>query len=240
MHTSRHATRTLILLTAMVAAACDREAPLGPIDAGPAFARANAASLIPLDEPFDALDPSVWQAGDHALGLGWLDPANVSVPGGLLHLKTPAGRRDGAEIASIERASGGIFEASMKCALPAGALCAFFLYEGVAGNRNDEIDIEIIAGTRRMMMTTWVRGRQTNHAEITLSFDPAAGFHVYSIEWAPGEVAFTADGVRVQRWTRKLPARAMKVYANAWWPTWLTSPLPTVDALLEIDWIMAR
>jgi beta-glucanase (GH16 family) len=240
MHPSRQLIRTLILLGAAVTTACDRGTPLGPTVEGPAFARTSANSLLPLDEPFDDLDPSVWQAGDHGLGLSWLDPANVSIAGGLLRLTTPAGTQDGAEIASVERAAGGTFEASMRCGLPGGALCAFFLYEGVQGNRNDEIDIEIIAGTRRLLMTTWVRGRQTNHTEITLSFDPAADFHLYGIERGSGEVAFTVDGVRVQRWTRKLPSRAMKLYANAWWPTWLTGPVPTADAHLEIDWIMAR
>jgi beta-glucanase (GH16 family) len=239
MQVIRDRTRILVLLTTVVTAACDRAAPLAPTGDGPAFARASAVSVIPLDEPFDTLDPAVWSAGDHGLGLGWLDPANVSVAAGELRLRTPAGTRDGAEIASVERAADGTFETSMRCALPAGALCAFFLYEGVPGNRNDEIDIEIIADTRRMMMTTWVRGRQTNHTEITLGFDPSANFHTYGIERAAGGVAFTVDGVRQQRWTRKLPGRAMKIYANAWWPTWLTSPLPAADGDLAIDWVRA-
>jgi len=96
-----------------------------------------------------------------------------------------------------------------------GSISAFFLYELVQ-RRNDEIDIEILNdGSRRILFTTWVAGKQTNHVELTLSFDPAAGFHDYRIEWSRRRVRFLVDGMLVQEWTAGVPRDAMYVMSNA-------------------------
>lgn len=234
-----HAGRTTpALLLAVLAVACSDDPIALPADesAGPGF----AVSFAPFSDGFDVFDASRWSAEEHPLGRGWLRSANVSVQSGILRLATPRSTYDGAEVASLERYGAGSFTARMRCALPAGSLCAFFLYEGVPGDRNDEIDIELISGTRTMWMTTWVRGRQTNHAEVTLPFDPAAEFHEYRIDYSSSEVAFRVDGMLHQRWTRKLPRRAMRLLANAWWPTWLSAPMPAQDAFMEIDRIDAN
>jgi len=224
-----------LVLLAVAGSAC---APDVTEPGGYGYPAAAVASTSFVDE-FDAWDPSRWIAGDHPLGNSMLRPSNVSVAGGVLLLRTPAGTRDGAEVRSVDRYTSGSFTAHMQCGLPVGALCAFFLYEYVPGNRNDEIDMEILAGTRRMMMTTWSRGRQTNHAEIDLPFDPAAGIHAYVIEWSAGRVRFLVDGVAVRTFTRRLPSRPMYIFANAWWPTWLTGTPPTAEAYLSIDRISA-
>jgi beta-glucanase (GH16 family) len=232
-NTTRSGAALFVMLMGL--AACTQDMPTAPDVSPPAFARPVPSSPLPFDDTFDSFDGTFWETGNHALGQSWLDPANVVASGGLLRLQTPAGTRDGAEIASRERVNGATLTARMRCGLPAGALCAFFLYEGVPGDRNDEIDIEILAATRRMMMTTWVRGRQTNHTEIQLPFDPSAGFHDYGIVWAGGNVAFTVDGSTVESFSRKVPSRAMRIYANAWWPVWLSGALPTGTTALEID-----
>ena len=63
--------------------------------------------------------------------------------------------------------------------------------------------------------TTWVAGKQTTHVELTLSFDPAAGFHDYRIEWSRRRVRFLVDGMLVQEWTAGVPRDAMYVMSNA-------------------------
>jgi beta-glucanase (GH16 family) len=199
--------------------------------AGPAAAVMSTAWV----DDFDMWDASRWIAGDHALGLSVLSPANVSVSGGALLLRTPAGTRDGGEIRSVDTYASGSFSARLRCELPVGAICAFFLYEFVTGNRNDEIDIEIPAGTRRMFVTTWVRGRQTNHTALDLPFDPAAGFHEYAIDWSSGRASFLVDGVLVHTFRKRIPSRPMHVFANAWWPVWLSGSPPATDAFLTID-----
>ncbi len=217
---------------AVLATACSQDV-LEPAPFGPAAAVSTSAWA----DDFDAWDPARWVAGEHPLGQSMLRPENVSVAGGTLWLRSPAGTRDGAEVRSVDNFEGGTFTARMKCGLPAGAICAFFLYEWVPGNRNDEIDFEILAGTRRLMMTTWQRGRQTNHAEITLPFDPALDFHEYRIEWGSRTVSFVVDGQVMRTFNRRLPSRPMHVFANAWWPTWLSGQPATTDTFLAVDWI---
>ena len=123
-----------------------------------------------------------------------------------------------------------------------GSISAFFLYE-LDQRRNDEIDIEILNNdksgeTGQILFTTWVGGKQTNHVEHTLSFDPAAGFHNYRIEWSRRRVRFLVDGVLMQEWTAGVPADAMYVMSNAWWPTWLSGPTLDTPRLHEIDRIV--
>lgn len=234
MFRSRTAAPVLALLV-MTASACSDDVIAPADDLEPAFAR--SASLT---DDFDAWDPGVWSAEEHPLGKGWFRAANVSVTGGMLHLTTPAGTYDGGEIASLDRFGGGTFTAVMRCGMPQGTLCAFFLYEGVPGNRNDEIDIEVISGTSTLWVTTWSRGRQTNHLEVTLPFDPAADFHQYTIEYGRKAVAFRVDGNLIATFTSELPHKSMKLLANAWWPTWLNQPPASADASMEIDRIEIR
>jgi beta-glucanase (GH16 family) len=89
-------------------------------------------------------------------------------------------------------------------------------------------------------MTTWSRGRQTNHLEVTLPFDPATGFHEYTIEYGRQTVAFRVDGVLVGTFSSQLPRKSMKLLANAWWPTWLIAQPSPADASMEIDRIEIR
>ena len=172
--------RFALLPFALAVSACanDATAPATDIDAL-AFAAGNSA----FTDDFNNWQSGRWSAEEHPLGKGWFRSENVSVGGGILRLTSPAGTTDGGEIASIDRFGNGTFTASMRCGMPAGTLCAFFLYQGVPGNQNDEIDFEVISGTNTLWMTTWSRGVETNHAEVTLPFDPAGAFHEYTIDY---------------------------------------------------------
>lgn len=221
----------------LAAGACASDVT-APAAGGDALAFASAASAFTDD--FNTWQAGRWSAEEHPLGKGWFRAANVSVSGGILGLRSPAGTTDGGEIASFDRFGSGTFTARMRCAMPAGTLCAFFLYEGVPGNRNDEIDFEVISGTRTLWMTTWSRGVQTNHAEVTLPFDPAVAFHEYTIEYERRSVTFHVDGVQRARFTKRLPKKSMKLLVNTWWPTWLSQPVSPFDTYMEIDRIDAR
>ncbi len=192
----------------------------------------------PITDELDPWDPALWIPGDHPLGRGWLDPANVSQGPGTLLLRLAAGTYDGAEIRSAERVRFRAVEARMRTPLASGSISAFFLYEFVP-RRNDEIDIEIYNdGSRRILFTTWVGGKQTNSVTRTLPFDPSAGFHDYRIEWSRDRVRFLVDGALYEEWTSGVPRDAMYVMSNAWWPTWLSGPPPGSSQALEIDRII--
>ena len=189
----------------------------------------------PVIDEFDTLEPARWISGNHALGRGWLHPANVSHADGRVLLTLPPGTWDGAEIQSVERHDYGVFEARMKTPLAPGSISAFFLYE-FRRRQNEEIDIEIFNdGSGRALFATWVRGRQTNLLNVDLGFDPSQGFHDYRIEWGRDRVRFLVDGVLRGEWSEGVPRGSLHVMANHWWPTWLTGPQPDASAHLEID-----
>lgn len=226
---------------AFTLSACS-DAPFDPVaDLEPAAADAPLPATAALNpsspsEPFDVLDESVWSREEHVLGRGWLLASNVSVESSRLRLALSADGYQGAEIASRARFGAGSFAARLRCAAPAGALCAFFLYQPGTGDRADEIDIEILGGTREIWFTTWSRGRRTNHASRTLPFDPAAGSHEYAIVRSSSAVAFFVDGREYVRFRKKLPTAQLLLFVNAWWPTWL-SPDPGSSGSLDVDWI---
>ena len=103
----------LVITLATLAGCADEGSLLGP-DAPASFARGgngggnggggnNGSGEDPIVEEFDVWDPTAWIAGDHPLGRGWLDPANVSHENATLLLALPAGTYDGAEIRSASR-----------------------------------------------------------------------------------------------------------------------------------------
>ena len=189
-----------------------------------------------VDEPFDSWDPSLWLTGNHQLGRGWVRSPNVSVQGGQLVLALPANTVDGGEVLSSRRVRYGTYEARLRASSAIGSITAFFLYEG-ARTGNDEVDIELIGGTRRVMFTTWVRGRETHHEEVSLTFDPWAAMHDYRIEYSRNVVRFFVDGVQLAQFGDNLPSAQLHVMANAWWPTWLAGgPYASNDAAV-IEWI---
>lgn len=192
------------------------------------------------EEDFSVWDATRWTRGDHELGLGYLAPENVSVSGGALSISLPANTYDGGEIRSVERFRSGTFQASLKAAAAPGSLTAFFLYE-YSELHIDEIDIEVIPDYLgrgpHVMFTTWVSDIQTNHVVQPLSFDPAAGFHTYEIEFSRKEVRFHIDGELRQEFTRDLPRARMHLMVNAWWPWWLYGSEDHSDAAARVDWI---
>ena len=83
--------------------------------ASPATAQAAGFS-----DPFTTFDSQRWAVGDHALGLGRFEPANVSVAGGTLALTLSAGTLNGGEVRTDALWTAGRFPARMKAAPASG------------------------------------------------------------------------------------------------------------------------
>lgn len=229
----RHLRAAAATVLALAAACADVPTqPLRDADLARSPGEASPAALV---EEFDGTAFPAWTSDTHPLGRGSVRAANVVLGGGTAALALSAGAYDGAEILTAERYGPGTYQARMRTPHAPGSVAAFFLYQGVAGG-NDEIDIEIFNdGTRRIMFTTWVAGKETNNVIRTLPFDPGAALHDYRIEWTSRAVRFRVDGVLMQEFRRGIPRNAMFVMANAWWPTWLTGPVLAEPATFEID-----
>ena len=183
---------------------------------------------------FTTLEAARLAAGEHPLGRGLLDPANVAVTRGRLALTLPAGRTDGAEVRSVRAYRSGRFSARMQVADAPSSITGFFLY--APPDFASEIDIEVLNDrTGTVMLTTYADGRETHHERRALGFDPTAAPHDYRIDWSRGSAAFAVDGQVLRRFTDGVPAAAMNVYVNAWFPAWLDGRAPVAPAATLVD-----
>ena len=76
----------------------------------------SAVAATGFSDPFDSLDSGRWSVGDHQLGRSRLDPANVTVAGGALELRHPAGSLDGAEVRTTALHRTGTYRARIRAA----------------------------------------------------------------------------------------------------------------------------
>ena len=183
---------------------------------------------------FDAFDAALWQVMDHLLGRGRVVASNTVPVPGAVELRLPAGAFNGAEFRSVRRLSPGVVEGRIRAAAAHGSLTALFLYEGRARN-NDEVDIELLGGTRTAMFTVWQDDREVFHQSLTLDFDPAAGFHDYRISWSRERVEWRVDGKRVMVAEGLNLDKDLFLYVNAWWPTWLQGGPAASGAVAVVD-----
>lgn len=215
------------------AAACAGD----PVQAGDGDDSGSRVDPLPptavVDE-LDPFDPARWQVMDHTLGRGRVAAPNVAPGDGRVELRLPAGTFDGAEFRSVQRRGPGVVEARLRAAAAPGSLTAFFLYEGRA-RRNDEVDVELLGGTRTALFTVWQEDVEVFHETVTLDFDPALGFHDYRITWSRDRVEWHVDGRRVMTATGLDLATDLFVYVNAWWPTWLQGGPPPSGAAASVD-----
>jgi beta-glucanase (GH16 family) len=187
-------------------------------------------------DEFTTFDSGRWVAIGRPFGHGVLEPANVAVSGGLLGVKLPAGTRNGGELRTRSTYRYGTYRARMKVANAPSSLTAFFLYR--PPDYQHEIDIEIYNdSSRRVMVSTYADGRQTNTRTFLLPFDASADFHEYAIEYRPGSARFVVDGTLVQAWSSGVTRQAMFLFVNAWFPSWLAGEASASDRYTYVDWI---
>jgi len=228
-----------VAIAAAIATVSCSDMTRGPLQPGvPSTARTTSATAVGFIDEFETFDLSRWSKEAHPLGRGTFEIQNIREGTGTVSLVLPANTFNGGEIRSIDLVGYGTYTASMRTPLSPGSITAFFLYE--ARYLSDEIDIEIYNdGSKRVLLTTWVRGRRTGNVSTTLPSDPTTGFHEYVIDWSSSSVRFYVDGAMIWEFRSKLPRNAMHLMANTWWPTWLSAPLPQSDAALVIDRIAA-
>lgn len=192
------------------------------------------AQTSDLSENFDSFDETKWSKGDHNLGRSYLDPNNVSVSSGNLEIKLPANSLDGGEIKSEGLYSYGSYSARMKLPHAPSSITSFFLYE--PPDYASEIDIEFYNdASRKIMFSTYARGKQTHTQTMTLPFDPTIDFHDYRFDYNSNSVSFYADGKLMKRWKGGVPKNLMHLYVNAWYPTWLEGKKPLTDHYVLVD-----
>lgn len=197
--------------------------------------RRDAFRVAPTRNAGDRLDSERWERGEHPLGREGVARGNVRPTAQGIELVLPPGGYSGAELRTVGRVGHGRYTARLRAPDAPGSFTAFFLYQDVPEG-NDEIDIEIFNdGTRRALLNAWVGGELVNQAEVVLPFDPATGFHDYTIDHRPDLLTFSADGTELARFTDRLPGAPMKVMLNAWWPKWLSGPVPTSERVAAVE-----
>jgi beta-glucanase (GH16 family) len=197
---------------------------------------AGAARSGDFRDEFTSFEQQQWVKIGRSFGHGTLDPANVTVAGGFLGIKLPAGTLDGGEMRSTSLYRYGTYRTRMKIADAPSSLTAFFLYK--RPDYAQEIDIEVFNDeTGRIMFSTYSGFAQTHNVIVDLETDLTADFHVYTIEYDPGSVRFLLDGIELQSWSTGVTRSSMYLFANAWFPSWLAGEVPTTDRVTYIDWI---
>ncbi|CAN5720825.1 hypothetical protein BH24ACT21_BH24ACT21_10670 [soil metagenome] len=196
--------------------------------------KTSAFTVLNFEEDFGSLGDSRWRVTSKKLGLGSLEPENVSAESGRLKLKLPADTFDGGEIESRELYLYGTYRARIKVADAPSSITGFFLYK--EPDFENEIDIEIFNdSTGRILFTTYSGGEQTNTVRRELPFDPTADFHDYRFDLYPDKAEFYVDGDRMHSFDKGLPKKAMKLQVNAWYPTWLSGEKPDADGYTYVD-----
>lgn len=199
----------------------------------------DAFHVIAFHDDFDSLDRDSWSVTSKVnkrLGRSYLKPDNVSVQDGSLRLKLSAGALDGGEIASRELYKYGSYRARIKVPDARSSITGFFLYE--EPDFEKEIDIEIFNDpSGRIMFTTYAGGEETNNVKKNLPFDPTKNFHEYRFDFYAEKAEFYVDGELLHRFTKGLPEDPMRLYVNAWFPTWLSGRKPETEGYVYVDWL---
>jgi hypothetical protein len=137
--------------------------------------------------------------------------------------------RSGA-FASVRFFEQGRFEAEIRAASGSGFVTGFFLHRDAP---RQEIDVELAGNDpRRMLVNVYFNpgdngatlgfGYRGSPCHIDLGFDATLDFHLYTIDWRPGRIAWLVDGRIVHErvgWDpTPLPHLPMRLHANLWAP----------------------
>lgn len=178
-------------------------------------------------DDFDTFNAARWTKQTHtfAENLAKFSVDNVTVDGGLLHLKVTKvqnGDRaySAAEVATVDQFTFGRFVGRIKFCAGSGMVSSLFTYKDNVNQSWQEIDIEHLGNLPKSVQYNLISGNLANRKYqphvVTFQYSPPQEFHDYSIEWTPDGVTFFVDGN--QTWkdvqaTLKDPAR---LHMNAW------------------------
>ncbi len=197
----------------------------------------GTAWTMVFNDEFDgsALDASKWSTCYHwALDYGftycragndelqWYQPDDVSLQGGQLHLKAEKRTFQNANYTSGMVDSHGKFnflygyaEARFRVPKGKGLWPAFWMLPK-DNSWPPEIDImEILGDKPNLAYTTLHWGQENNSTgKVFNGPDFSADFHTFAINWQPGLIIWTIDGVEVFRTTANTPDKAMYLILN--------------------------
>lgn len=211
------------LLTGAVAAAL--------VASGRAQQRQQTVSEVPLIQRFHEDDAQNWWRTDDRVGGKKINDTgfsaeNIVIGDGEMSLTlTGEPYRDrgntGASYKSRYIYHYGRFDAVMKAARGSGVVSAFYTYTGPAyGMPHDEIDFEFLGRDPRLVhLNYFVSGEAQLKRTVELTFDASEDFHLYTIEWRPGEIVWSIDGEELHRVTgdpEEMPKNPGKIIANIW------------------------
>ncbi|MCA1440808.1 family 16 glycosylhydrolase [Ensifer sp. IC4062] len=133
-------------------------------------------------------------------------------------------------LASKQLFDHGRFEAEIRAAPGAGLVTGFFLHRDAP---RQEIDVELAGNDpRRMLINVYFNpgddgaamgfGYRGTPCYIDLGFDSTLDFHLYAIDWHPGRIVWSVDGMVVHErvgWNpTPIPHLPMRLHANLWAP----------------------
>ncbi|RPH49104.1 MAG: glycosyl hydrolase family protein [Desulfobacteraceae bacterium] len=150
--------------------------------------------------------------------------------------------------------------AKMDAPIPVGIVGGIFLYAPPAGTSNtlhDEIDFELLSNDPNHVLTN-IYGNEPLGAGHPASYAFASGsatdYHIYQIQWLPGQVSWYVDGNLVRTVTTQspIPAGPMYLHFNVWVPGsdfaaaydqnlhWTTSPSANQTFSMSVDWVTVQ
>ncbi len=212
------------------------------------------------EDPFDVVDLTRWDLMTHSWdgNLAEFTAENAATSNGILNLSLtavddPDKPYRGVEMRSRDTLTYGKVEASARFAGGSAVVSSLVLiYTPWPPDDWNELDIEFLGkNTDQIQFNHMVNippaDPQTGHVQfpqrVTLGFNPAAGFHTYSIEWVPGEARFYVDGTLSHTATREMARMVLPqnilltIWASdssGWAGPVDTSTAPTS---VEYDWI---
>jgi beta-glucanase (GH16 family) len=174
-----------------------------------------------LKDDFTSLNSNVWGVSAYDQN-SFIDTtfltSNVWFSNGNLVLRADVDKHTGGELKSKGLYRYGKYRASMKLDATPGTYLTFFNYiwnGGNGGEKHNEVDIEVIDGGKKAMLTTWFDGKR-NYYIYTLPFDASAAYHVYGYDWYSDHVDFWIDGKKVWTSTSIIPYQDTYLYFNSW------------------------
>ncbi|WP_434042964.1 MULTISPECIES: family 16 glycosylhydrolase [Sorangium] len=212
------------------------------------------------EDPFDTVDLTRWELMTHSWdgNLAQFTGENAAVSDGILRLSLTAANDTskpfrGVEMRSRETLTYGKIEASARFAQGSAVVSSLVLiYTPWPPDDWNELDIEFLGKNHdRVQFNHMVNippaDPATGHLQfpelVTLDFNPAAGFHTYAIEWAPGEARFYVDGALMHTATEEmermvLPQNILLTIWASGAPDW-AGPVDssTAPTRAEYDWL---
>lgn len=195
-------------------------------------------------DDFDRLDDSRWRLMNHSFGsnLAIFSPSNVRFDRGILNLDLRPAPKDhdkpfrGVEMRSVEALTYGKVEARARFAHGSAVVSSLVtIYTPWPADDWNELDFEFLGRLQGQIQTNAmvytgpkVSGPVQSSVSPTgseqmvdLGFDPAADFHVYSIEWTPTSVRYLVDGKVTRTWTKEI--ERMRLPQNVLVTIWASS-----------------